>query len=119
VSHESQAPPVAICTYRIKAGKEDEFVALLRRHWPTLRDLGLAEGTPSLVFRGRDESQGTVITEILTWKDGDSPNHAHEIPAVMAIWEPMGMCCEPRLGRPPMEFPQVEPIDVHGNDQGG
>jgi hypothetical protein len=119
VSHESRTPSVAICTYRIKVGKEDEFIALLRRHWPTLRDLGMVDEEPSLVFRGTDESGGTVITEILTWKDINMPNRAHEIPSVMALWEPMGMCCEPRLGRPPMEFPQVLPMDLHRDDQGG
>lgn len=101
---------VAICTYRVKPGKDREFLALLRRHWPTLRDLELAENTPSLMFRGSDESGGTVFTEILTWRNETAPNRAHEVPAVMAIWEPMGMCCEARLGRPPMEFPHVERI---------
>jgi hypothetical protein len=113
VSEKSNLPPVAICTYRIKSGKEDEFLALIRRHWPTLRDLELAEDSPSLIFRGSDESGGAVITEILTWRDGNIPNRAHEHPAVMALWEPMGMCCEPRLGRPPMEFPQVSQLNLH------
>ena len=30
----------------------------------------------------------------------------------MAVWEPMGKLCEPRAGRPPMEFPLVEPIEI-------
>ena len=111
MSHDS--PSVAICTYRIKAGKEDQFLALLRRHWPMLRDLGMAVEAPSLIFLGADESGGTVITEILTWTNAGMPNRAHEVPAVMALWEPMGLCCEARLGRPPMEFPQVQPI-LHG-----
>jgi hypothetical protein len=119
VNPNSQTPSVAICTYRIRTGKEDEFISLLRRHWPTLRDLGMVEEQPSLVFRGTDESGGTVITEILTWKNGDMPNRAHEVPAVMALWEPMGMCCEARLGRPPMEFPEFRPIGLHKDGQGG
>jgi len=56
MSNESNAP------YRVKGGKEDEFIALLRRHWPTLRDLGLVEGRPSPVYRGTGESGGTVTT---------------------------------------------------------
>jgi hypothetical protein len=111
-------PPVAICTYRVKSGKENEFVSLLRRHWPTLRDQGLVENTPSLVFQGTDESGGSFFVEVLTWKDGEMPNRAHEIPAIMAIWEPMGMCCEARLGRPAMEFPQVEALSLHPHVQG-
>jgi hypothetical protein len=103
----------AICTYRIKPGKEDDFVTLLRRHWPTLREAELAADTPSQVFRGADESGGTFFVEILIWRDEKMPNRAHELPAVMAIWEPMGMCCEARLGRPAMEFPQVEALPLH------
>jgi hypothetical protein len=30
----------------------------------------------------------------------------------MAIWEPMGMFCEERDGRPKFEFPHVELLDV-------
>ncbi len=103
-------PAVAICTYRIKKGKEDEFLGLLRRHWPTLRDLGLADEIPPPIFKGVEASGETFFVEILTWKDGEMPNRAHELPAVVAVWGPMGMCCEARSGRPPMEFPQVVPV---------
>ena len=67
-------------------------------------------GGRSQVYRGADESGGTFFVEILTWRDRESPNRAHEIPAVMAVWEPMGMCCEARLGRPAMEFPEVTAV---------
>jgi hypothetical protein len=101
---------VAICTYRVKSGKEAEFQAALQRHWPTLRDLGLAADEPSQIFKGLDESGGAFFVEILTWKNADAPNHAHEIPEVMSVWEPMGRCCEARLGRPAMEFPVTQPL---------
>ena len=39
-------------------------------------------------------------------------NRAHEIPDVMAVWEPMGKLCEARDGRPAMEFPIVKPIEI-------
>lgn len=113
MTSKTKAPPVAVCTYRIKAGREDDFVKLLTRHWPTLREAELVEDKPSQVFRGTDESGGTFFIEILTWKDGEMPNRAHELPAVMAVWEPMGMCCETRLGRPAMEFPQVAAVPLH------
>ena len=103
---------IAICTYRVKAGKEEEFLKLLRRHWPTLRDLGFVEETPSEIYRGIDESSGTFFVEILNWKDSELPNRAHEVPQVMSLWEPMGLCCEARAGRPPMEFPTVERIQI-------
>jgi hypothetical protein len=113
MSPNSKTPVVAMCTYRIKSGKEEEFAGLLQRHWPTLRDMELVENTPSQVFRGTDDSAKTYFVEILTWKDGEMPNRAHELPAVMAVWEPMGMCCEARLGRPPMEFPIVQVVSLH------
>jgi hypothetical protein len=97
----------AVCTYRVKKGREDEFLGLLRRHWPTLREVGLAEDTPSTVYKGTGDWGGTFFVEILTWKDSEMPNRAHELPAVMAIWEPMGMCCES------MEFPYVEELPLH------
>jgi hypothetical protein len=113
----ANTPTVAICTYRIKKGKDEQFMSLLRRHWPTLRDLELAANSPSQIFRGIDESGDSFFTEILTWKNADTPNRAHEIPAVMAIWEPMGQCCEARLGRPAMEFPVVQAVPVHNAHQ--
>jgi hypothetical protein len=112
------APSAAICTYRIKPGKEQDFVRLLARHWPTLRGMELVDDVPSQVFRGTDESGGTFFVEILFWKNADMPNRAHELPAVMSIWEPMGQCCESRLGRPAMEFPIVEALALHAHDQG-
>ena len=30
----------------------------------------------------------------------------------MAVWERMAPLCEERLGRPGMEFPHVQPVDV-------
>lgn len=116
--NNAKTPLVAMCTYRIKDGKEAEFVDLLRRHWPTLREYELVEATPAPVFRGTDDAGKTYYVEILTWKDGEMPNRAHELPAVMAVWEPMGMCCEARLGRPPMEFPTVEVVSLHSHDAG-
>ena len=107
----------AICTYRIKEGREKEFVLLLARHWSTLRDLELATSTPSQVFQGTDESGRTFFVEILVWRSADMPHRAHELPEVMSIWEPMGMCCEARLGRPAMEFPVVQTLGPQIHDQ--
>jgi hypothetical protein len=118
MSSNAKTPVVAMCTYRIKSGREEEFVGLLRRHWPTLRDMGLVENAPSLVFRGTDDLGKTYFVEILTWMDSEMPNRAHELPAVMAVWEPMGMCCEARLGRPAMEFPTVQVVSLHADDSG-
>ena len=103
------SPATVICTYRVKSGSEDAFRALLDKHWPTLRDVGLATDDPPLVFLGRDAS-GPVFTEIFSWVDDEAPRIAHETPGVMSIWEPMGALCESRGGREAMEFPHVLPV---------
>ena len=58
------------CTYRVKAAARDEFVELLRKHWPTLQENGLASDTPAIVFEaeaGGDNNhneKGTTFVEI-------------------------------------------------------
>jgi hypothetical protein len=102
---------VAICTYRVKEHREQEFLSLLRNHCPTLRRLGLVTDDPPLLFRGDDESGKSFFVEILYWKSDDGPKLAEQMPEVLAIWERMGQLVEARMGRPAMEFPLVEQID--------
>ncbi len=99
---------IALCTYRVKPGKEAEFERHLARHWPTLDAAGLVTSRRSETFKGSEDGGGAFYVEILEWKDAAAPNEAHHLPAVMAVWEPMGMCVEDRGGRPGMEFPHVE-----------
>ena len=99
-----------ICTYRVKEGEEAKFIDLLQRHWPTLKGQGLTTEEPAQVFRGKDESGKTYFVEVFHWVDEKAPDLAHHNPAVMAVWEPMGMLVEARLGRPAMEFPHVEQL---------
>jgi hypothetical protein len=106
-----------ICTYRVKAGARDEFIALLRKHWPALRAAGLATDTPALHFEatpgsGRHDEAGTTFVEIFSWSRADAPQIAHNTPAVMAVWEPMGALVEERDGRPAMEFPNYRPLNL-------
>jgi hypothetical protein len=99
-----------VALYRVKAGQEAAFQRLLDGHWPTLHRLGLTNGEPALVFRGKDQSGGPLFVEIFTWKDGDAPRVAHETPDVAAIWEPMGRLVEDRAKAQRWEFPHVEPV---------
>lgn len=101
----------ALCTYRIRQGKEEEFRSHLIKHWPTLRGLGLVTDESSLMFRGTDESGKRFFVEILHWKTAEGPSMAEQMPEVLAIWERMGSLVEGRLGRPGMEFPLVEPVE--------
>lgn len=96
-----------ICHYRVAAGHEPAFEALLRRHWPTLRELGLVTDEPPRHYKGIEQDNGQPIYfEIFDWCDG-AVERAHEHPEVMAIWEPMDQLCEARDGKPNMEFPHV------------
>ena len=99
-----------IATYRVKAGSESDFEALLARHWPTLESAGLVSGAQAVVYRGHDEPGEAVYYEVFDWKDAASPGVAHNTPEVMAIWEPMGALCEVRRGLPAMAFPHVAKV---------
>jgi hypothetical protein len=102
---------LAMCTYRIKKDKDQDFLKLLLQHCPTLRKLGLVTDEPALMFRGTDESGKDFFVEILPWKSAENHKLAEQMPEVLSIWERMGQLVEGRLGRPAMEFPFVEPID--------
>jgi hypothetical protein len=81
--------------YTPKAGSEERLLDLVRRHWPTLRHLGLVTSSPTQLFRGKDKRTGRVsIFEIFEWADETSSDTAHQTPEVMAVWEPMGPLLE-------------------------
>ena len=95
---------VVVCTYRVKAGREKEFIELLKRHWPTLRELGLVSERPRMALQGLDTDKTSCFVEVFAWKDRGF-EVAHKHPDVLAIWEPMEQMCEARNGRPATEFP--------------
>ncbi len=103
---------IALCTFRVKPGSEQRFEALLARHAPTLRRLGLATAEPSQCFRGLDDAGRPFYFEVLPWTDARAVQTAHQNPEVQAIWNPMSECCEERGGRPTMEFPHAERLFV-------
>ena len=95
---------VVVCTYRVKTGREQDFITLLERHWPTLRKLGLVHEQPRMALRGHDADTTSCFVEIFAWKDRGF-EVAHKHPVVLALWEPMEQMCEARDGRPATEFP--------------
>jgi hypothetical protein len=105
-------PETVICLYRVKPGNERRFTRLLEKHWPTLRALGLATRKRARHFRGAEDGGGPLFVEIFEWVDGAAAQRAHEHPEIAAIWEPMDGLCEARGGRPNMEFPHVQPIEL-------
>ena len=97
-------PVTVICLYRVRPGREDEFQVLLRRHWPTLRKLGLATADPARHWIGAEQGGAPLIVEMFEWADESASASAHEHPEVMAIWEPMTPILEN------MQITELEPI---------
>ncbi|MBO0831348.1 MAG: hypothetical protein J2P28_05775 [Actinobacteria bacterium] len=106
------ANQTVICTYRVRADAETEFRGMLRRHWPTLHELGFVTGEPSVIYR--ELGAPPTYVEIFTWAEGGY-EHAREHPAVLAIWAPMDPLLESRGGLPKWDFPHYERVAL-GSD---
>jgi hypothetical protein len=107
----TNTPETVICRYSLKPGAEPEMLRLLAAHWPALHRAGLVTDEPSRVFRAlpdtkRSAGSADLLVEIFTWRSGRSAERAHELPEIMAIWEPMGALCAS------MEFPHFEPLPI-------
>ena len=97
-------PVPMLCTYRVRKGKEDAFLEILARHWPTLRKAGLAAPARPTVSRSVDRKGRTVFVETFSWAHGQASDLAHASPEVMAVWGPMGKLATE------MEFFDLEPV---------
>jgi hypothetical protein len=108
--HERQranpdAPVANIVTYVPKKGKEAELLALVKKHEPALRKVGLVTSEPFRVWKAYDiRKQRELFIEHFVWKDGKSSDLAHQTPEVMAVWEPMGPVLEE------LTICEVEPV---------
>src|SRR5688572_32517404 len=90
-----EAPVANIVTYIPKAGKAAELLALIKKHEPALRKVGLVTSEPFRVWKAYDiRKQRELFYEHFVWKDGNSSDVAHQTPEVMAVWEPMGPVLE-------------------------
>jgi hypothetical protein len=99
------APVTMLCSYYPKAGKEQELGALVAKHWPTLSRLGLVTSEPAKVWRAHDRrAKKDYFVELFQWKDDQAAGLAHQLPEVMAIWEPMGPIMES------MQLSQLEAV---------
>lgn len=105
-------PVIAHVTYMPKKGKEKELLDLVKKHWPTLKKAGLATSEPAKVWQATDIRTGRVyFIEIMSWVDEDASRTAHELPEVMAVWEPMGNIMEGYNGTTsPIAIANLEPI---------
>jgi len=79
-----------IVEYQVLDGQLPAFTELLTRHYPTLRELGLATETPPQYFVGAEQpGKPTPVVEIFEWSSPNAPMTAHTHPALSAIWERM------------------------------
>ena len=82
--------PVLVAYYP-KPETSDQLLPLILRHWPVLSSLGLVSETRPQVWRAVDKRSGEAyIVVLFEWRDGSASDTAHQLPEVMAIWEPMG-----------------------------
>jgi hypothetical protein len=88
-------PVLTHVTYRPKKGKEEELFALVKKHWPVLKAIGLSTNEPARIYRATDKrSQAVYFIEIFSWRDEQASTLAHQTPEVMAVWETMGPVLE-------------------------
>lgn len=103
---------IVFAVYRPKAGNGPAVEAILRRHVPTLRRLGLATARPVVLVRS--PTDGTYV-EIFEWASNDAAQRAHHAPEVAALWGELGAVAEfaplgalPDAARP---FAHFQPVD--------
>jgi hypothetical protein len=99
-------PVDVLCIYRVKAGKDAEFKKILEKHGPALKRAGLSSSKAPTIWRSSTRDGKSVFIEMMQWKDEKSSSAAHQMPEVMAVWEPMGNLTEG------MEFLDLEPAGL-------
>lgn len=110
------ASETVVATYRAQPGKEAELEKVVSEHWPLCRKLGLALDRPHVVLKGTDQSKKTIFIEVMTWKSADAPDNAP--PELRRLWDRMQALVEPRLGRPGIEYPEVEVLALDSGEGG-
>lgn len=91
-----------LCTYWPRVGKEAEVERLLILHGPALEKAGLQAPGRSVVWKARGKDGAMRFVERFDWVDAQAPATAHQLPEVMAIWEPLSAICER------MDFSELE-----------
>jgi len=81
---------VVIAIYRPKPGKISTLEELVKKHYSTLKEYGLATDRETLICRSSDQS----ILEIFEWVSAEAAEKAHDHPAVAKIWEAMAVVCD-------------------------
>jgi hypothetical protein len=103
---------VVIAMYRAKPGHDKALEAVIARHVPTLRRLGLATKRPVLLLRSLTDA---TYLELFEWVDEHAAGKAHGNPDVMALWDAIGKESEfvslGQLAEAGQPFPHFRPVD--------
>ena len=99
-------PETVLSTFRIKDGKEEDFVRTERQTWATYTQHDLVKPNFHVLLRGSDESGKVVYTELFTWKSHAIPDHASA--DVKTLWAQLESECEARGGHRGIEFSEVQ-----------
>ena len=105
-------PQIVICHFHVAPGQEEAMIALCREHDRTLRHLGLVTEVPTQLYPGADDQGRPYLVKIFEWRSEAAVEAAHKHPEVQVHWEAMEPLCEPRDGRPSMEFPHVSRVAI-------
>lgn len=109
VAFAAGPPETVHVTYHVQEGKLDEFLAVLKQHFPACRKDGLVHAEPHLILSGKEDGGKPVVIEVLTWNDGDAPDSVSEhYPAVKKIWDGLNSLTEKRGGKPAIEIDEVD-----------
>lgn len=94
----------------VKPGREADYVKYSDEAWAFYKRMGFVLDRPHVVLRGKDEKGRPYFVEVFTWKSPEIPDHAP--PAMRAIWNKLEEVCEPRDGRPGIDFAEVTPLEI-------
>lgn len=75
--------------YKPNEGKEAELMEILKKHIPTLSELGLITDRAPVTLR----TEEGVIVEVFEWTSQEAVDMAHRHPAIGQLWGAMGPIC--------------------------
>ena len=79
-----------IVAYTPKPGRDQQLLAVVKKHVDVLQAQSLVTDKPPYVMRAQD---GTIL-EVFEWRSADAIEKAHANPAVLALWGEFEAACD-------------------------